>query len=106
MPVVNYGVGGYGIDQAGLRFENIKPTYPLVVLGVTYQMVWRNLAASWTFYAGPRRFNLPRYRITKPLFLLEKDELRLIPRPSPPVTSKDVERHHAHDFYYPFWNPL
>src|SRR5262249_27183018 len=53
--VQNFGVGGYGLDQSVLRYERISPTGSFVIIGLFIEMLRRDLAASWTFYAGPIR---------------------------------------------------
>jgi hypothetical protein len=94
--VANFGVGGYGLDQAILRYERIRPRTQLVILGLYVEMLRRDVAASWIFYArspAPAHFN-----VTKPLFHLAETGLELIPRPMP-ATRAAVELHHRHDFY-------
>lgn len=105
--VQNFAVGGYGLDQAALRYEMMPPSGNFVILGLFVEMLRRDLAASWTFYRGPERDNLPRYAITKPMFVMNGNELQLIPRPSKPVTRKAIEQHHKHDFFLnTLWTPL
>lgn len=105
--VQNFGVGGYGLDQTALRYELIAPPGDIVIVGVFIEMLRRDLAASWTFYAGPLSDNLPRYSITKPLFALAGSEMQLISRPLPPVTRNAIEQHHKRDFFLnTLWTPL
>src|SRR5690348_10974780 len=49
----NFGVGGYGLDQAALRYEMTPPSGNFVILGLFIEMLRRDVAASWTFYYGP-----------------------------------------------------
>lgn len=105
--VSNFGVGGYGLDQAALRYEQIKPPGNFVLLGLFIEMLRRDLAASWTFYQGPGSDNLPHYSLTKPMFVMADGGIRLIPRPSGPVTREAIAGHHEHDFYRNrLWTPL
>ena len=53
--VQNFGIGGYGLDQAALRYEMGAPPGKFVILGLFIEMLRRDLAASWTFYRGPAR---------------------------------------------------
>lgn len=105
--VSNFGVGGYGLDQATLRYEQINPAGNFVLLGLFVEMLRRDLAASWTFYQGPGSDNLPHYSLTKPMFVMVEDGIRLIPRPSAPVTRAAIEQHHERDYYLNMlWTPL
>jgi hypothetical protein len=97
--VQNFGVGGYGLDQAALRYEMATPPGNFVILGLFIEMLRRDLAASWTFYRGPAKNNLPRYSVTKPMFVMENDTLELVPRPTQPVTRQAIVQHHRKDFF-------
>ena len=97
--VQNFGVGGYGLDQAALRYELGTPPGNFVILGLFIEMLRRDMAASWTFYRGPAQNNLPSYAVTKPMFVIENDRLELIPRPTQPVTRQAIVQHHRHDFF-------
>lgn len=102
--VLNYGVGGYGLDQAFLRYQHegaaLAPS--TVVMGITPMMAARVVSRY-------RRFQDPREGPWfKPRFLLDGDELRLVP--TPVATRADAERligapaavteFGAHDFWY------
>ncbi|MBR0953493.1 hypothetical protein [Bradyrhizobium canariense] len=105
--VSNFGVGGHGLDQTTLRYEQINPPGHFVLLGLFIEMLRRDLAASWTFYQGPGSDNLPHYSMTKPMFVMAGDGIRLISRPSAPVTREAIEQHHEHDFFSnTLWTPL
>jgi hypothetical protein len=93
--VVNYGVSGYGLDQAVMRYERIAPAGNLVVLGLFTEMPRRSVAASWMFYAPAEP---PVYSNVKPYFTLASPDLRLHPIPQP-LTRETVVTHHAHDYY-------
>lgn len=71
--VANYGVGGYGTDQALLRFrDRIEDPAPVVVLGHYSENIIRNVNQFRGFMGGPG-FGL------KPRFVLEDDTLKLVP---------------------------
>jgi hypothetical protein len=93
--VRNYGVSGYGLDQAVLRYERIVPEGNLVVLGLFTEMPRRSVAASWTFYASAEP---PVYSNLKPYFTPWGEDLRLHPIPEP-VTRESIAAHHAHDYF-------
>lgn len=97
--VQNFGIGGYGLDQAVLRYEMHIPPGNFVILGLFIEMLRRDLAASWTFYAGPTQNNLPAYSVTKPMFVVASDKLELVSRPTQPVTSQAILKHHRYDFF-------
>ncbi len=73
--VANYGVGGYGTDQAYLRYkEVIKDKSPIVILGHFSDNITRNINQERGFLTN-QPIGL------KPRFVLESNELRLIPLP-------------------------
>jgi hypothetical protein len=101
--VRNFGVSGYGLDQAVLRYERVAPAGNLVVLGLFIEMPRRSVAASWTFYASAEP---PVYSNIKPYFTLASPDLRLhlIPRP---LIREAVATHHAGDYYmHHVWTAL
>ena len=74
--VANYGVGGYGTDQAVIRYMHvIQDDAPVVVLGHFSENIIRNLNQLRDFIA-PGRFGF------KPRFVLESDELEIVPLPT------------------------
>lgn len=84
--VLNYGIGGYGADQAFLRFQDdglsLKPQ--IVIMGFTALMGTRMVSRY-------RRFEDPRDGVGfKPRFAVEGDELRFIP--APVTTREDAEQ--------------
>jgi len=100
--VRNFGVGAYGLDQALLRYELLMPETPIVLVGIIIEMLRREVAASWVFYAGrdiPAKYGFPPYFYEKPYFLLRGNELIEVPLPPDPVTSSHMERHHQYDYY-------
>ena len=91
--VVNHGIGGYGTDQALVRFSEVAPTTPVVLLGVYQEMLRRNLSASWLFYGMQREATI------KPFFTLASGKLQQVEMPA----SRSVEAikaYHSADRYY------
>lgn len=76
--VLNFGVGGYGLDQALLRFsaESAKFHPQVVLVGVIADDVLRGVNVFRPFFTPTTGDAL-----TKPRFLLDGDELRLLPNP-------------------------
>jgi hypothetical protein len=77
--VNNFGVGGYGTDQAFLRYRDVvkDDSAPFAVLGHYSENIIRNVN-QFRGYLSPSRFGL------KPRFVLAGDgSLRLIPLPEP-----------------------
>lgn len=82
--VANFGVGGYGTDQAYLRFEgNDADRAQVTILGVFPTNVLRNLTRNAYFVFGvyPTSF--------KPRFSYSGGELRQLPMPEVPVDRLD-----------------
>ncbi|MBT8423240.1 MAG: hypothetical protein KJP03_09000 [Gammaproteobacteria bacterium] len=78
--VANYGTGGYGTDQAVLRYVDvIDDNAPVVVMGHFADNITRNVNQLRDFVAGGR-FGF------KPRFVLDDEGLRLVPLPSLTVT--------------------
>lgn len=91
--IENYGVGGFGTDQAYLRFLDLNPRPPVVLLGVYQEMLRRNLAASWVFYAAQKQATL------KPYFMVRDGALMQVPMPRE-TSAESVRTYHAADRYY------
>lgn len=73
--VANYGVGGYGTDQAYLRYDRvIKDNAPIVILGHFSDNIIRNINQERGFLTN-QAIGL------KPRFILEANKLKLIPLP-------------------------
>ncbi len=76
--VINLGVGGYGTDQAYLRYqgESTGTRVDVVLIGLLLENIGRNVNRfrPWWY---PNADSAP----TKPRFLLEDGELRLIEQP-------------------------
>jgi hypothetical protein len=77
--VANYGVGGYGTDQALLKYErNTHDEARVVVLGVFPGNLIRNLSQYRGFFTG----GINRYGFKPRFILTETGELRYIPIPT------------------------
>lgn len=103
--VDNYGVAGYGTDQAYLRFaNNEQDEAPAVVLSVWSENIARNVNRD-------RSLMYLNFSI-KPRFVLDENgELALIPRPD--LTMEDYERYVdepeiflEHEYFLPEATPL
>lgn len=74
--VGNYGIGGYGTDQAYLRFlKNVHDAARVSILGIFPENVLRNVNRYRYFLDARTIFSL------KPRFILEKDQLQLVEMP-------------------------
>jgi len=84
--VANFGMGGYGTDQAVLRFaENRGDPSPVVILGLHTENVLRNLTRTRDLISYERWYAL------KPRFILnDRRELELVPIPV--LTEKEYLR--------------
>jgi hypothetical protein len=102
--VLNYGVGGYGADQALLRYreEGARLAPQIVMIGFTSMMAPRVVSCY-------RRFQDPRDGPWfKPRFVLEGDSLRVLPAPVASVADAErlladpaaVAEFGRHDFWY------
>ena len=78
--VANYAQGGYGTDQAYLRFELTGEVdkSPVNILTIYPDNILRNLNQYRPYLAGPHA----NWLGVKPRFIIENEELRLIPEPS------------------------
>lgn len=86
--VINFGVFGYGIDQAFLRWREVGPAFApdLVVFGLQMENVKRNVNLIRPVYQGDT--NLP---FSKPRFTLSGDRLELVNSPTlPPAELPEV----------------
>jgi hypothetical protein len=91
--IENYGVGGFGTDQAYLLYREKKPKAPIVIVGLYPEMLKRNLAASWIFYGGTPDQSL------KPFFYLNKGHLEQHPLPQDSSVA-EIKNYHSHDYFY------
>lgn len=83
MDVYNFGVNGYGTDQAYLKFLAVFPDIqtPIAMLGVTTENINRIVNVYRPFY-----FPRTSGRSTKPRFLLKNNELAIL---NNPIQTKD-----------------
>ncbi len=100
--VHNFGVGGYGTDQAYLRYLDTNDKSPIVILGIYDENIKRNVNQFRNFY-------LPITYLQfgfKPRFILEGDKLRLIPLPEiDPKKLRDFSRNPKKYLKYDFFVP-
>ncbi|MCB0337276.1 MAG: hypothetical protein KDD62_13255, partial [Bdellovibrionales bacterium] len=88
MNVLNFGVGGYGTDQALLRFREAFPKVqsPVVAIGLITENINRIVNVFRKFYYPKTALSL-----SKPRFMLTKDQnLTLIPNPI--QSSTEIEK--------------
>ena len=90
--IENYGAGGYGQDQAYLKYLKYHPNGDLVIVAMTQEMLRRNLAASWRFYAG-----LPN-TVPKPIFHIKAGQL-VLERAPQQLDAAQIAAHHRFDRY-------
>lgn len=91
--VANYGVVGYGTDQAYLRFrDNDHDQAKVVFLGIYPLDVLRNVNQCRFLITSNEPFSF------KPRFILEDGELRLVPYPLIPVEQLDHFAEKPEDF--------
>jgi hypothetical protein len=90
--IENFGVGGYGQDQAYLKYVKYKPAGELIIITIFEEMLRRNFAASWRFYAS-----LPN-SVPKPFFHLGPSGISL-ERAPPQLDSVSIKTHHRLDRY-------
>jgi hypothetical protein len=78
LEVMNFGVAGYGLDQAYLRYaeEGFQYKSAIVFIGYYTDDIFRHVTTYWPFYSSRTGVIL-----TKPRFIIENDELLLIPNP-------------------------
>ncbi len=75
-PVGNFGISGYGTDQALLWFAENKPDHaPITVVGIYADNLQRNVNQYRYFITGGEEMGL------KPRFVLENGNLKLVPLP-------------------------
>jgi hypothetical protein len=105
-PIANFGVGGFGTDQALLKMEkiinkkekNFNSKKKIIFFGVYEEMLKRNVAASWLFYCCPNK-----KKSLKPYFILQnQNSIKLIKIPEK-ITLTNVIEHHKYDKYYPIY---
>jgi hypothetical protein len=105
--VLNYGVPGYGTDQAYLRFlHNVLDQSPQVILGILSENIMSNVNQNRSYL-----LTVARVGPLKPIFYLDdQNELRL--EPVPRLSSGSYEEFVRnprlilkHDYFVPGLNP-
>jgi len=76
LEVINFGVGGYGLDQSFLRYKTEGKTYHphIVLIGFMQENINRTVNVFRPFYTD----GIP---LSKPRFILKNDNLTLLPNP-------------------------
>lgn len=76
LEVINFGVGGYGLDQAFLRYQNEGRLYHphIVLIGFMEENINRLVNVFRPFY-------FPGIPLTKPRFIVQKNQLSLLTNP-------------------------
>ena len=76
--VINFGVGGFGLDQAYLRYleDGIQYKSHIVLIGFMSENISRNVNTYRPFY-----FSITGIPLTKPRFVIKDGKLSLIPNP-------------------------
>ncbi len=101
--VLNFGVGGYGVDQALLRWKKTGSLYDpqIIILGLPLENILRNGNLVRPFYAPS-----PMFPFFKPRFILEKGVLKLVdtPTPTPDKIMSIVEKFDTWEYSkYEYW---
>jgi hypothetical protein len=107
-PVLNRGVGSFGLDQSFLRFKTLHLESAPAVLSFIDGDFARSLTRNYTFYRTGK-FDLAS---SKPMFTLSNEKNQRLDRLPPPVLSHDnyleirrepltVSAHLINDFYLP-----
>lgn len=78
LEVLNFGVGGYALDQAFLRYkeDGIKFHSHIVLIGHMSTNIYRLLTTFWPFYSPGAEIPFG-----KPRFILKNDQLVLVDNP-------------------------
>ncbi len=78
--VMNFGVSGYGPDQAYLRYkiEGVKYQPDIVLIGLMSENIHRIVNVFRPFYGEKTNFPL-----SKPRYIIQNDKLEVIPNPLP-----------------------
>jgi lysophospholipase L1-like esterase len=80
LELINFGVSGYGVDQALLRYQSVGRRYGARVVLIGFMTEDLGRAVS-TF--RPFQFHDSSIALAKPRFVLEAGRLRLLPNPFP-----------------------
>lgn len=104
--ILNFGVGGYGQDQAYLRYMSEGQTYhaDIIIIGFIGENVFRNVNTFRPFY-NP----LTEFPLTKPRFRLDGEGIELIENPMKDLQEyqlllnqpkKTIRQLGQHDYFY------
>ncbi|MGH7908500.1 MAG: SGNH/GDSL hydrolase family protein, partial [Thermodesulfobacteriota bacterium] len=107
--VLNFGVGGYGLDQAFLRYrqDGVRFNPDIVLIGFMSENIYRTVSVYRPFYAPVT--NLP---LAKPWFTIQNDALVLMDNPTPTLShyrellthpESVLPRLGAHDHFFHTW---
>src|SRR5262249_18658903 len=87
--VLNFGVPGYGPDQAWLRYQREGPTYAPCAVTIGYMLEDINRVVN---RYRPALFPITDLLTTKPRFVVKDDQLTLMPNPATsPAQLADLE---------------
>ncbi len=93
--VRNFGVPGYGQDQAYLRMKSVpSEERGFVLFGIYREMLRRNLAGSWLFYSGEKKVNL------KPYFYYSRNGKLALESPLKEDSVIAKKNHHSNSYLY------
>ena len=101
--VSNYGVSGYGLDQAFLRWRKQGIAEDCVILGLPRVDAARTLNIVKALYMGYLWKLTPEntFPFTKPRFILERERLRLLNQPA--LSPEDLTRALANPSSWPLF---
>ncbi len=106
LEVLNFGVGGYGFDQAYLRYQKEGVAFhpQIVLIGFASENIYRVVNTFRPFYSPDD--GLP---FSKPRFLIDKSDLKLLENPLAHLSDYEyflkneqevLEQLGRHDYYY------
>lgn len=100
--LLNFGVGGYGMDQAFLRYmhEGRKMKSDIILFGLQLENFWRNINTFRPYY-----YPSSQIRLSKPRALVQKDRLTWINQPTIPTEHltafiQKPKTFVKHDYFY------
>jgi hypothetical protein len=98
--VANFGVGGYGTDQAFLRFRSLPPMGGVVFLNHLSENILRNVNQYRNLLYPGHEFAL------KPRFIDRNDSVELVPTPEVPASEilrflKNPSLYLPHEYFLP-----
>ncbi|ETX05500.1 MAG: hypothetical protein ETSY2_22565 [Candidatus Entotheonella gemina] len=104
---LNYGVDGFGTDQAFLKYQENRVPSQYTILGILDENIARVVATWWSFYSFRDVNNIVG---TKPRFIVQNDKFVLSPNPI--GSYQDLQKLHNADFietlkdkdYWPYYH--